>query len=174
MFSDIRDVLLNLDSPSARDAFRYAWLTVLGLNFPGFKAVAQLNDELEPDALIDLDDRWCHTHLIRPAYLDAMFPSKGPTSRIANDAIAGVIIGREREYASGLSGPVSSWGWGVIRPLELPSSEGRTRALWNKEDLKGVDVPFVGRVFSQLRLGNDDIEWDLFTLAFEAASSVKR
>ncbi|KAJ6604525.1 NRDE-2, necessary for RNA interference-domain-containing protein [Mycena vulgaris] len=172
LFSDIRDVMLNLDSRSAKDVFRYAWLTVLGLNLPGFRAAPPI-DDLDTDTSIDWDDRWCHTYLIRPAYLEATFPSKAPASRLLNDAVAGVIIGREREYTSGLGGPVSSWGWGVIRPLETPSSDGRTRALWTKEDLKGVDVPFVRNVFNQLRLGNDDPDWDVFALAFEAVSSVK-
>ncbi|KAJ7487463.1 NRDE-2, necessary for RNA interference-domain-containing protein [Mycena galericulata] len=168
LFSDIRDVLLNLDSAGAKDVFRYAWLSVLGLNLPGFKA--QLDDR---DPCIDLDDRWCHTYLVRPAFLDAVFPHKGATSRIVNDAVAGVMIGREREYTSGLGCPISSWGWGVLRPLEVPSSDGRTKALWNKEGLKGVDCLLVRSVFSQLRLGNDDVAWDLFSLAFEAAISIK-
>ncbi|KAJ7492744.1 NRDE-2, necessary for RNA interference-domain-containing protein [Mycena latifolia] len=172
LFSDIRDVLLNLESRRAKDVFRYAWLTFLGLHLPGFKAVSPV-DELEPDTSMDLDDRWCHTYLVRPAYLDAIFPSKRPTSRLVNDAIAGVVIGREREYTSGLGGPVSSWSWDVVRPLEIPSSDGRTRALWSKEDLEGVDVQFARNVFSQLRLGNDDSDWDVFALAFEAASSLK-
>jgi hypothetical protein len=173
LFSDIRDVLLDLKTSSAKDAFRYAWLAVLGLNLPGFKVASPL-DEVGPGASTDWDDRWSHTYLTVPTCLEAMFPSKGPATRLVNDAVAGVIIGREREYASGLSSPVSSWGWGVIGPLEVPSSDGRTRALWNKEDLKGVDVPFVRNVFSQLRLVNDDQKWDTFALAFEAASSVKR
>ncbi|KAJ7783652.1 NRDE-2, necessary for RNA interference-domain-containing protein [Mycena maculata] len=173
LFSDIRDVLLNLDSADAKDLFRHAWLMVLGLNLPGFKVGPRLG-ELEPDTSMDLDDRWCHTYLLRPAYLDAVFPSnKGTVSRIMSDAVTGVIVGREREYASGLGGPISSWGWGVIRSLEVPSSDGRTRALWSKEDLKGVNGPFVRNVFSQLRLGNGDLDWDLFSLAFEATTSVK-
>lgn len=173
LFTDVRDVLLNLDSASAKDVFRYAWLSVLGLNLPGFKIAPRI-DGVEPDTSMDMDDRWCHTHLLRPTYLDAIFPSKGPTSRIVNDAVAGVMVGREREYTSGLGGPISSWGWGVIHPLEIPSSDGRTKALWNKESLKGVDAPFVRSVFSQLRLGNDDLDWDLFFLTFETATSVKR
>ncbi|KAJ7103657.1 NRDE-2, necessary for RNA interference-domain-containing protein [Mycena belliarum] len=172
LFSDIRDILLNLESRSAKDAFRYAWLTVLGLHLPGFQAVPPV-DEHEPDASLNLDDRWCHTYLTRPAYLDAMFPPRSSTSKLVNDAFAGVMVGREREYASGLGGPVSSWGWGVIRPLDTPSSDGRSRALWNQEDLQGVDILFVRNVFSQLRLGSDDLEWDAFALAFEAASSLK-
>ncbi|KAJ7275169.1 NRDE-2, necessary for RNA interference-domain-containing protein [Mycena haematopus] len=168
LFSDIRDLLLRLDSRSAKDVLRYAWLTVLGLHLPGFKAV----DGASSDTSMDLDDRWCHTYLTRPAFLDTLFP-KAPQSRIVNDAVAGVIIGREREYTSGLSDPILSWGWGVIGPLEVPSSSGKTRGLWNKEDLDGVDVAVVRNVFDQLRLGNDDVHWDLLTVAFAAASSVK-
>ncbi|KAF7339574.1 Protein NRDE2 [Mycena sanguinolenta] len=147
LFSDIRDFLLHLDTPSARDVFRYAWLMVLGLHLPGFKAV--------DDASLYMDDRWCHTYITRPPqFLDKLFP-KAPQSRIVNDAVAGVIIGREREYTSGLSKSHIVWG------------------LWSKEDLDGVDVAFVKNVFDQLRLGNDDVHWDLLTLAFAAASNVK-
>ncbi|KAJ6519696.1 NRDE-2, necessary for RNA interference-domain-containing protein [Mycena sanguinolenta] len=164
LFSDIRDFLLHLDSRRVKDVFRYAWLVVLGLHLPGFKAV--------DDASVYMDDRWCHTYLTRSAFLDKLFP-KAPQSRIVNDAVAGVIIGREREYTSGLSNPILSSGNGVIGSLEVPSANGKTRALWNKEDLDAVDVAFVKNVFDQLRLGNDDAHWDLLTLAFAAASNVK-
>ncbi|KAJ7900210.1 NRDE-2, necessary for RNA interference-domain-containing protein [Mycena olivaceomarginata] len=136
LFSDIRD-----------DVLRYAWLTVLGLHLPGFKAAAAADADADG---LDWDDRWCHAYLTRPAFLEALFP-KAPQSRIVNDAVAGVIIGREREYTSGLGNPVLSWGWGVIGPLEVPSSHGKTRGL----------------------LGNDDVHWDLLALAFAAASSIK-
>ncbi|KAJ6574984.1 NRDE-2, necessary for RNA interference-domain-containing protein [Mycena capillaripes] len=168
MFTDVRDLLLNLDLPSAKVVFRYAWLTVLGLHLPGFTAA----HEPVSDASVNLDDRWCHTYLTRPAYLDAMFP-KGSQSRIVNDAVAGVIIGREREYTNGLCNPILSWGWCTVRPLEVPSADGKTRALWNQEDLDGVDLTFVRNVFEQLRLKNNDIHWDLLALAFAAATSVK-
>ncbi|KAJ6509410.1 NRDE-2, necessary for RNA interference-domain-containing protein [Mycena vitilis] len=171
LFSDIRDLLLDLSSLHAKDIFRYAWLTILGLHLPGFRAVSQ-SDEAAPDSSVYSDDRWCHTYLTRPAYLDAIFP-KGSQSRIVNDAVAGVIIGREREYISGLQNPISSWGWGVIQPLGVPSSDGKFRTLWSKQDLDGVDGTFVKNVFDQLRLGNDDVQWDIFSLAFAAASSIK-
>ncbi|KAF8213175.1 NRDE-2, necessary for RNA interference-domain-containing protein [Mycena galopus ATCC 62051] len=170
LFSDIRDVLLHLESSSAKDVLRYAWLTILGLHLPGFKAVD--GGSHDDDGSVDWDDRWCHTYLVRPAFLEALFP-KAPQSRIVNDAVAGVMIGREREYTGGLSNPILSCGWGVISPLEVPSSNGKTRGLWNKEDLDGVDTTFVRNVFEQLRLGNDDVHWDLLTLAFAAASNVK-
>ncbi|KAJ6621607.1 NRDE-2, necessary for RNA interference-domain-containing protein [Mycena sp. CBHHK59/15] len=173
LFSDIKDLLLGLESRRARDVFRYACLTVFGLNLPGFRA-APLADDFEPSIAMNFDDRWSYTHLVRPVYLDAILPPTGRTpTRIVNDSVAGVLIGREREYASGLGGPVLSWRWGVLGPLEVPSSNGRTRGLWGKEDLEGVDVPFVRALFSQLRLGADDVEWDLLALAFEAASNVK-
>ncbi|KAJ7169756.1 NRDE-2, necessary for RNA interference-domain-containing protein [Mycena filopes] len=170
LFSDIREVLLNLDSAAAKDVFRYAWLTVLGLSLPGFKAT---DNSTMLDTAMDLDDRWCHRRLIHPTYLDAIFPPKGLQSRIVNDAIAGVIIGREREYTSGLGNPILSWGWRVIGPLAVPSPDGRTKALWNTSDLDGVDTAFVRNIFDQLRLGNDDVQWDSFALAFAAASNVK-
>src|SRR6266403_991951 len=40
--------------------------------------------------------------------------------------------------------------------------------------IAGVDVEFVRTVFDQCRMGDDDVEWDLLTLAFEAAVDVKR
>jgi hypothetical protein len=46
--------------------------------------------------------------------------------------------------------------------------------MWTKEDIAGVDVEFVRTMFDQCRLGDDDVEWDLLTLAFEAAIDVKR
>ncbi|KAJ7125708.1 NRDE-2, necessary for RNA interference-domain-containing protein [Mycena crocata] len=171
LFSDIRDVLLDLSSPEAKDVFRYAWLNVLGLSLPGFQAVSRPYG-LDSANSVDVDDRWCHTYLLRPAHLDAIFPSREP-SRIVNDAVAGVIIGREREYTSGLACPILSWGWGALRPLEIPAADGRIKSLWTKEDLQDVDVPFIRSVFSQLRLGNDDLQWDLFALAFEAGSNIK-
>ncbi|KAJ7630811.1 NRDE-2, necessary for RNA interference-domain-containing protein [Roridomyces roridus] len=159
LFTDVRDVLLNLNSPHAKEVFRYAWLAVLGLNLPGFTSG-------------EADDRWCHTYMMRPAYLDAIFPSQS-ASRITSDAIAGVIVGREREYNRGLGGPISSWGWQTVPPLEVPSSDGKYKALWSKDDLKGIDPSFVRNVFRQLRLGNADLDWDFFHLSFEAAFSLK-
>ncbi|KAJ7225643.1 NRDE-2, necessary for RNA interference-domain-containing protein [Mycena pura] len=169
LFSEIRDVLLHLESRRAKDMLRFAWLTVIGLNLPGFPGT----DNLEAHSLVDLHDKWFHAYLNRPAFLDALFPAKVSTSRITNDAVAGTTIGRVREYTNGLGCPILSWAWGAIRPLEVPSSDGRTKSLWNKKDLEGVDVAFVGNVFRQLRLGNDDLEWDLYALAFAGASSLK-
>jgi hypothetical protein len=40
--------------------------------------------------------------------------------------------------------------------------------------LCGVDEAFVRRVFEQLRWGAEDVEWDCYALAFEAALSVKK
>ncbi|KAJ7654952.1 NRDE-2, necessary for RNA interference-domain-containing protein [Mycena polygramma] len=165
LFSDIRDLLLDLSSPNAKDIFRYAWLTVLGLHLPGFRAVSQLRLKSAPDASVYSDDRWCHTYLTRPAYLDAIFP-KGITEQNRE-------LTQEREYTSGLQNLISSWGWGTVNALGVPSSDGKFRTLWNKQDLDGVDGTFVKNVFDQLRLGNDDVHWDVFSLAFAAASSIK-
>jgi hypothetical protein len=46
--------------------------------------------------------------------------------------------------------------------------------MWTKEDVAGVDVSFVRKVFEQCRMGDDDVEWDVLALAFEAAIDVKR
>ncbi|KAK7064328.1 NRDE-2, necessary for RNA interference-domain-containing protein [Favolaschia claudopus] len=165
LFSDIRDSLLDLNSSAAKDVLRHAWLTVLGLHLPGFKAT-------ESEAAVNWDDRWCHAYFTRPMFLDALFP-KAQQSRITNDAVAGVIVGREREYASGLRNPVLSAGRGVLSPLGVPSADANRRGIWTKQDLSGVDVAFIERVFEQLRLENSDVHWDVLTLAFVAASSVK-
>jgi hypothetical protein len=87
------------------------------------------------------------------------------------DAYAGVLIGREKEYISGF-GPVKSWGYGAVDPLESVAQE--RHGLWTKEDVEGVNEEFVRNVFSQLRLGARDHEWDALVLAFEAAVNMKK
>ncbi|GAW06042.1 protein [Lentinula edodes] len=45
--------------------------------------------------------------------------------------------------------------------------------MWNTLDIADVDAAFVSRVFSSLRLGPEDTDWDSLSLAFETALSVK-
>ncbi|RDB29182.1 Protein NRDE2 [Hypsizygus marmoreus] len=171
LFSDIRPLLLNLQSPRAKDAFRLAWLSVLGLNIPGFSASLSTNE-------LNWDDRWNQDYLTRPSYLDALFPAADSTqNRLTTEAVSGVIVGREREYVSGF-GPVRSWGYGVLGPLDGLGSEksGKRKGrawLWGEVDVDGLDGGFVRRLFVQLRLGAEDEEWDILSLAFEAAINVK-
>jgi len=163
LFGDVRPLLFSLQSARAKNAFRLAWLSVLGLHIPGFYA------SLEKESS---DDRWAHMHLTAPSYLSLVFPPIGMHRRITTDTYAGVVIGRQKEYASGF-GPLRSWGFGVLDPLE--AFDGGSVGLWRKEDVEneGFDVPFVRRVFEQLRRGNDDFEWDALALAFEAAVNMK-
>jgi hypothetical protein len=165
VFSDFSSLLISLRSANAKNVFRLTWLSVLGLHIPGF------SESLSANRRHNIDDRWCYSHLTSPPYLDALFPSETQQRRISTDAYAGVVIGREKEYASGL-GPVKNWGYGAVDPLEC-LRDGKS-AFWAKEDVQIVDVPFVSCVFDQLRSGINDYEWDKLTLAFEAAVSIKR
>jgi hypothetical protein len=148
----------------AKDAIRLAWLSVLGLHIPGFA------ESLSADRYANADDRWCCTYLSSPSYLAAIFPSEATQKRITADSYAGIIVGREREYANGF-GPVKNWGHGVIGTLE--SIDGKS-GLWTREDVQGVDGPLVRRVFAQLRPEVEDVEWDMLSLAFDSATNIKR
>lgn len=171
LFPDIRSLLIQIQSPVAKNAFRQAWLAILGLHIPGFSASLSLPNE------INWDDRWNQGHLLRSSYLAVLFPGDATQTRITTEAVMGVIVGREKEYASGF-GPVQCWGYGVVGPLDIRVGDewkGKARyGLWKAEDIEGLDVPFVKRLFAQLRLGADDVEWDILALAFEAATNIKR
>jgi hypothetical protein len=172
LFSDIQPLLFELRSVRGRCAFRLAWLSVLGLYVPGF------SDSLSA-AQVNWDDRWNRGHLTRSSYLEALFPSEMTREKLSAEAVAGVIVGREREYMSGI-GPVRSWGPGVFGPLDVgvqvEGSGGRSgrAGSWGGDDMSGLDEVFLRRVFAQLRLRTDDFEWDALVLAFEAALSEKR
>ncbi|KAF5385316.1 hypothetical protein D9615_001411 [Tricholomella constricta] len=168
LFADIRPLLIHPESSLAKNAFRRAWISFLGLHIPGFSA--SLSSSME----INWDDRWNQGHLKRLSYLDALFPRDAIQNRLTTEAYAGAIVGREKIYASGF-GPVKCWGYGVLGPLDgLGLEKGRAKAkMWEKEDVEGLDEGFVRRVFTQLRLGRDDTEWDVLALAFEAALDVK-
>jgi hypothetical protein len=165
LFSDIRHLIVPLQSVNAKSVFRLAWLSLLGLHIPG------LSESLSANRRENADDRWSYTCLNSSPQIDALFPSGFTKFQPTAESYAGVIIGREKEYASSF-GPVKNWGYGVIDPLE--SIDGTKGGLWTEKDLEGVDVPFIRRIFAQLRLGANDCEWDVLSLAFEAASSTKR
>jgi hypothetical protein len=116
------------------------------------------------------DDRWSFTHLTLPTYFASIFPNALKT-HINSDSQAGVLIGRERMYASGF-GPVKHWSLGVVGALENIGRE--TYGLWTKDEVMGVDEALVRRLFEQLRWGPEDFEWDSYALAFEVALNVKR
>ncbi|KAK0464952.1 NRDE-2, necessary for RNA interference-domain-containing protein [Desarmillaria tabescens] len=159
MFSDIRPLLLQLQTTHGKDVFRLTWLSFLGLHVPGFS---------DSPHEANWDDRWNCMHLTNPGYLNAVFPDE-TRNTVSADSYSGVLVGREIQYARG-SIPVKCWGYGVLGPLDdALSGDG----LCSKIDLDGLDQEFTRRVLNQLRLGPEDHEWDLITLAFEAASSVK-
>jgi hypothetical protein len=173
LFSDIRPLLVPLSSPRAKDVFRRLWLTFLGLPLPGF--VAALPDTDARDA--SADERWGATRLTRPVVLSAVFPDAANAShRITADAHAGVLVGREREYAgSALALPVREWVQDAFGTLEaLGPPETPTTTIWSAADVAAVDAGFVRNVLAQCRLGRGDDEWDAMAVAFEAAGNIKR
>jgi hypothetical protein len=177
LFSDIRPLLSSsrLDSRRAKHAFRLAWLALLGLHIPGFAF------SLSPTTTANLgiggeslDDRWSYTHLTSARYLEILLPSRSTqagSQSFMPDSYAGVLLGKEREYTNSF-GPVKNWGLGVYDPLESIGGQ----VLWGKEDVDNVDQGFVRRIFERLRMDKDiqDVEWDMLTLAFEAAVNIKR
>ncbi|KAF9022470.1 hypothetical protein BDZ89DRAFT_1102857 [Hymenopellis radicata] len=136
LFSDIRPLLLNLQTPLAQNVFRLTWLSFLGLHIPGFEE----HYFGAGGATTCWDDRWCYTHLTSSSHLDALFPPK--------DASA----------------------YGVFDYMD---SALHPEGLWGKVDVEAVDQPYVRRIFKQLRIGANDWEWDVLSLAFEAALNVK-
>ena len=165
LFSDIRPFLFELTSKRSKGLFRLIWLSHLGLHVPGLEALAGNDD----------DDRWTQVHLVSRSYVDAIFPSSIDTQNSAPESHAGVLVGREKQYMDSF-GPIKNWSHRCIGPLEVSEfRNGKARwAMWTKEDIAGVDVEFVRTVFDQSRMGDDDVEWDLLTLAFEAAIDVRR
>ncbi|KAK0208141.1 NRDE-2, necessary for RNA interference-domain-containing protein [Desarmillaria ectypa] len=159
MFSDIRPLLLQLQTVHGKYLFRLTWLSFLGLHVPGFS---------DSPHEANWDDRWNCMHLTNPGYMNAIFPDETHNTVYA-DSYSGISVGREIQYAHG-SIPIKCWGYGVLSPLD-DALYGV--GLCSKIDLDGLDQEFTRRVLNQLKLGADDCEWDLITLAFEAASSVK-
>jgi hypothetical protein len=166
LFSDIRTLLFSLRSTRAKHALRLAWLSVIGLHIPGFTTSLGI----QPHDCCD--DKWAYMHLIANPYLSQIFPPSSAQIRFTADAHAGVLIGREKEYAKGF-GPVRNWSLGVLGPLDFAGEDKAT--LWRREDVEGegFDAAFVRRAFEQVRLDNDDYEWDTLAVAFEAAINLK-
>ncbi|PFH54787.1 hypothetical protein AMATHDRAFT_134942 [Amanita thiersii Skay4041] len=179
LFADVRPLLFSMQSHEAKHAFRLAWLSFLGLSFPGFHSI--LSQCHEDDHEINWDDRWCYAHITSPTYLNSIFPDVQEVRYLATDAVAGALVGREKEYTSGF-GPIKNWGYDVLDPLHgiierhkgrgSKTNEGKYK-MWEKADLEGLHDDIIRRIFSQLRVGNDDLEWDKFCLTFEASFGVK-
>ncbi|KIY45744.1 hypothetical protein FISHEDRAFT_76294 [Fistulina hepatica ATCC 64428] len=158
LFADVRPLLFVIRTREAKHAFRRAWLSFLGLRFPGSSP--------------GWDDRWNASDLVNTAHLDALFPSAFHPP--ASDAVAGVLIARERTYRDVL-GPVKAWGDDVVEPLDIhimPGGKART-ILWSSVDTAGLDVSVIRNIFGRLRMGEDDAEWDAMYLAFEANVGLK-
>ncbi|KAF9229150.1 hypothetical protein BS17DRAFT_771093 [Gyrodon lividus] len=161
LFSDIKALLLPLTTQRAKDAFRFIWLSILGLHIPGF---------VQSLANGTWDDRWSYRHLTTASHLSSIFPEKGARRQAFADSHAGTLIGREREYSLAF-GSVKDWSWGVFGPLEWVGKEHWR--MWTTRDVQAVNEEFVRAVFNQLRCGTEDYEWDVYALAFEAAGNVK-
>ncbi|KAI0080269.1 DUF1740-domain-containing protein [Panus rudis PR-1116 ss-1] len=165
LFSDIRPLLFPVKTHHAKRVFRLIWLSHLGLHIPGFV------QSLSEDSQENTDDRWAHHHLRSTAYLSSIFPSSySETHLITADSVAGVLVGRQPEYTSAF-GPVKSWGYGALEPLETAGE--RTWTMWTKEDVQDVNCDVVRELFRQCKLPGDDHEWDVLSVAFEAAVNAK-
>lgn len=164
LFSDIRPFLFALTSNHSKGLFRLTWLSHLGLHVPGLEAMVGASD----------DDRWAQLRLVSKSYIETIFPSSTDTQSSAPESLAGVLVGREKQYLDSF-GPIKNWSYRCIGPFEASEfRNGKARwAMWTKEDIAGVNVEFVRRVFEQCRMGDEDVEWDRLTLAFETAIDVK-
>lgn len=165
LFSDIRPFLFALTSSRSKGLLRLMWLSHLGLHVPGLETMVGASD----------DDRWAQLRLVSSSYLEVIFPSSTDGKSSAPESHAGVLVGKEKQYLDSF-GPIKSWSYRCIGPLEASEfRNGKAQwGMWTKEDVAGVDVSFVRRVFEQCRMGDDDVEWDVLALAFEAAIDVKR
>ncbi|ESK97958.1 hypothetical protein Moror_896 [Moniliophthora roreri MCA 2997] len=161
LFSDIRPILVSLENQRAKDAFRVTWLSVAGLHVPGLSEFLASGEE-------SWDDRWCMNCVTLPNYLNVIFPA-GKHQRLTTESHSGVIIGREKVYASSF-GPVRNWTWGSLGPMAPIHGQ---HGMWDQVDVAGIDIEYIRRIFSQLRLGSEDVEWDTLALVFEAAINVK-
>lgn len=168
LFSDIRSLLLDIRSRRAMEDFRFVCLSFLGLHLPGL--------HLSSSPELDWDDRWNLEFLTKAAMMNTIFPSEGLDTPLLTDAVAGVIIGRERQYSSSFC-PVRCWGYGVCDALDLSAAEPgkiQQRGLWSQNNITDVDGNIVRHIFSSLRMGKEDVEWDSLALAFELADNPRR
>ncbi|TFY71447.1 hypothetical protein EVG20_g1553 [Dentipellis fragilis] len=164
LFSDVRPFLSTFLSVRGKSGFRLVWLSFLGLHVPGLETLLSSSETT--------DDRWCEIHLSSTPYLASIYPPAPEQRRITGSSYAGVLIGQQEEYASGF-GPVKTWGYRAVGPMDV---FGDTNwGMWTREDVQGVNVEFIRRVFERCQLDTkgDDAEWDVLNLTFEAVLSVK-
>lgn len=169
LFSDIRAFLFEAKHPNTRSALRLAWLSFLGLHVPGFATSLSMDHDL------NWDDRWNTGYLTNQPHLDVIFPTESNQKALTTESAAGVLVGREKEHANSFAIPVKEWGKGVVGCLDAAVSRSKElRTWWNQEDVAGVDVSIVRRLFAQMRMGNRDVGWDELALAFESAVNLKK
>ncbi|KAG2154714.1 NRDE-2, necessary for RNA interference-domain-containing protein [Suillus clintonianus] len=161
LLSDIKALLLPIRTEGAKNAFRLIWLSILGLHIPG------LSETLSQGSW---DDRWSFTYLSSFSRLESIFPAAAGQRQLIADSHAGTLIGREREFSNAF-GPIKEWSRNALGPLEWVGEE--KWRMWVAADLQEIDKEFVRAVFSQLRCGSEDYEWDIYALAFEAALNIK-
>jgi hypothetical protein len=91
------------------------------------------------------------------------------------ESAAGVLVGKEKEYADSFRIPVKEWGGNALECLDISATGSKElRSWWSEEDIAGVNVLIVRRIFAQLRAGNKDAEWDTMALAFESVVNLKK
>ncbi|KZT30683.1 hypothetical protein NEOLEDRAFT_1126287 [Neolentinus lepideus HHB14362 ss-1] len=171
LFSDIRPFLWQWSTAKAKHAFRLVWISYLGLHVPGF--VSSLSTRPSEN----FDDRWAYTPFATEYKLNSLFPLDSTSKLTTADSFAGVLVGKERSYSSEF-GPVKDWAFGIVNPLgSLLDGEGKGKgAFWDEQDVAGVNVGLVKRIFEGCRmvgLDDEDAQWDSLALAFEAALSIK-
>lgn len=168
-FSDIRPFLVKIETPEAKNALRLATLAFLGLPLPDLPTVSS---SAETD--MNWDDRWAMKPYAKSSLLSTLFPRPSEHNDLVGHSIAGAIIASEKEYRDSF-GPIKHWANNCLSPLDVWVQSGGSRAfLWNATDVEQVDPRLAVRALSQLRRGDDDFEWDVYALAFEAASNMKR
>jgi hypothetical protein len=166
MFSDIKNLLINLEAVENRYALKRIWLSVLGLHIPGFfqHLLHAGNNDISPDK-----DFWSRTQLRRHTIFEMLFPSESVHHEA--ESHAGAIIGPEVAHETN-SPPIKEWGYKVLDNLEGIDAKGSSR-LWERRDIEGIDVPTVRTLFGRLKDPLDP-DWDKLETAFEAAVDLKQ
>lgn len=160
LFSDIRQLLIPLQSLHAKQTFRLIWLSLQGLPVPGLANYGR-------------DDRWALPHLAKPPILLSVIPPQAKSVMFSNTSENGTAIGLERRYNGSAFGPVKNWTLRVVEPLQPLGLE--MRSLWSSDEVQIVDKILIRSLFKQMRLAAvEDVEWDELNIVFEAAINVKR
>jgi hypothetical protein len=164
LFTDIQPFLFPVISKEAKECLRLAWVSFLGLPIPGFCPVVGTDGGT---------DEWKYGYFIRQSYKEILLPSGVSQNGSSAQSHAGTTIGTEKRNASPF-GPVKSWSFGVIEPLELCLLEQEPR-LWylGREDTTSLDDQILRNVLAQLRLGDEDYDWDQLSIAYEAQKGLK-